>query len=194
MSQLMRTVKRTLAAGVAITLLSGCAAALVGAAAVGVSSATDSRTIGTQVDDQSIELRVIAELNTDERFDEARIQVVSFNRAVLLIGQVSNHQVREAAAREARAVSGVARVHNELRIRDVISLKQISNDTWLTSKIKTKMATNEAVDATKVKVVTENSEVFLMGLVSAEMARAAIEVARNTNGVERVVDAFEMGN
>ncbi|WP_301719439.1 division/outer membrane stress-associated lipid-binding lipoprotein [Pseudidiomarina terrestris] len=177
---------------IAMVGLSGCAAALVGATAIGISSATDSRTVGTQVDDQAIEIKVIAKLKSEERLSDTRIQVVSFNRAVLLLGQVPHSGLAELAAGLARDVEGVQRVHNELRTGPVISFKTISNDSWLTSKIKAKFVTDETVEANKIKVVTENGEVFLMGLVSREMARAAIDIARNTNGVERVIDAFEI--
>ncbi|WP_323125185.1 division/outer membrane stress-associated lipid-binding lipoprotein [Pseudidiomarina terrestris] len=177
---------------IAMVGLSGCAAALVGATAIGISSATDSRTVGTQVDDQAIEIKVITKLKSEERLSDTRIQVVSFNRAVLLLGQVPHSGLAELAAGLARDVEGVQRVHNELRTGPVISFKTISNDSWLTSKIKAKFVTDETVEANKIKVVTENGEVFLMGLVSREMARAAIDIARNTNGVERVIDAFEI--
>lgn len=176
----------------AMLTLTGCAAAIVGATAVGISSATDSRTVGTQVDDQAIEVKVIAALKREERLAESRIQVVSFNRSVLLMGQAKSHGLADLAARIARDTSGVQRVHNEIRVGEVISFKTISNDSWLTSKIKAKYVTDEAIDASKIKVVTENGEVFLMGLINRKMARQAVEVARNTNGVKRVIDAFEI--
>lgn len=176
----------------AMLTLTGCAAAIVGATAVGISSATDSRTVGTQVDDQAIEVKVITALKREERLADSRIQVVSFNRSVLLMGQAQSHGLADLAARIARDTSGVQRVHNEIRVGQVISFKTISNDSWLTSKIKAKFVTDEAIDAAKIKVVTENSEVFLMGLVDRQMARQAVDVARNTNGVQRVIDAFEV--
>lgn len=176
---------------IAMLSLSGCAAALVGATAIGIASATDSRTVGTQVDDQAIEIKVIAKLKGEERLNDTRIQVVSFNRSVLLLGQVPRAELAALAVRLTRDVEGVQRVHNELRTAPVISMKTISNDSWLTSKIKAKFVTDENVEANKIKVVTENGEVFLMGLVDRTMARKAIDIARNTNGVERVIDAFE---
>lgn len=176
----------------AMLTLTGCAAAIVGATAVGISSATDSRTVGTQVDDQAIEVKVITALKREERLADSRIQVVSFNRSVLLMGQAQSHGLADLAAQIARDTSGVQRVHNEIRVGQVISFKAISNDSWLTSKIKAKFVTDEAIDAAKIKVVTENSEVFLMGLVDRQMSRQAVEVVRNTNGVQRVIDAFEI--
>lgn len=176
---------------IAMLSLSGCAAALVGATAIGISSATDSRTVGTQVDDQAIEIKVITALKREDRLSGTRIQVVSFNRSVLLIGQVPTTNLAGLAASITRDIEGVQRVHNELRTAPVIGMKTISNDSWLTSKIKAKFVTDETVDANKIKVVTENGEVFLMGLVDRNMARVAIDIARNTNGVDRVIDAFE---
>jgi osmotically-inducible protein OsmY len=171
--------------------LSGCAAALVGATAVGVSAATDTRSIGTQIDDQTIEVRVITALKGDDRLDDSRVQVVSFNRSVLLLGQVTNSSLRDLASHIVRNTQGVDRVHNELKVAPVISLGQISKDTYITSKIKAKFIANENIKTSDIKVVTENGEVALMGLVERDIARQAIDIARNINGVTRVIDAFE---
>jgi len=174
-----------------VVSLSGCAAALVGATAVGISAATDTRSIGTQIDDQTIEVRVITTLKGDDRLDDSRVQVVSFNRSVLLLGQVTNSSLRDLASHIVRNTQGVDRVHNELKVAPVISLGQISKDTYITSKIKAKFIANENIKTSDIKVVTENGEVALMGLVERDIARQAIDIARNINGVTRVIDAFE---
>ena len=109
-----------------------------------------------------------------------------------MVGQVAEQGLSDLAAKIARDSRGVVRVHNELRVQEVISLATISNDSWLTSRIKTKLLADDRVDGAKVKVLTENSEVFLLGLIDAEQAAAAVELARNTNGVSKVVDAFEI--
>ena len=171
--------------------LSGCAALVVGAAAVGISAATDTRSVGTQLDDQTIEVRVITALQTDDRFDESRIQVVSFNRSVLLLGQVANSALRDLASHVVRNTNGVDRVHNELKVAPVISFGQISKDTYITSKIKAKFVADDVVKASDIKVVTEAGEVALMGIVSRDVAQKAIDIARNVNGVTRVIDAFD---
>lgn len=178
--------------GALVVSLSGCVTAMVGATAIGISAVTDSRTVGTQVDDSAIEVRVIAALKGEERLDSSRIKVVGFNGAILLIGQVPSQALSDFAAKLARDSRGVVRVHNELRVQEVISLGTISNDTWLTSRIKTKLLADDNVEGGKVKVVTENSEVFLMGLIDAQQAAVAVDLARNTNGVTRVIDAFEI--
>jgi osmotically-inducible protein OsmY len=178
--------------GALVMILSGCVTAMVGATAIGISAATDSRTVGTQVDDSAIEVRVIAALKAEERLNSSRIKVVGFNGAILLIGQVPEPGLKDFASKLARDSRGVERVHNELRVQEVISLGTISNDTWLTSRIKTKLLADDNVEGGKVKVVTENSEVFLMGLIDAQQAEVAVTLARNTNGVSRVIDAFEI--
>lgn len=171
--------------------LSGCAAALVGATAVGVSAATDTRSIGTQIDDQTIEVRVITALKGDDRLDDSRVQVVSFNRSVLLLGQVTDSTLRDLVSHIVRNTQGVDRVHNELKVAPVVSLGQISKDSYITSKIKAKYIANEQIKVSDIKVVTENGEVALMGIVERDIAQQAIDIARNVNGVTRVIDAFE---
>lgn len=184
---------RHLTLSVLLTLsLSGCAAALVGATAAGIASASDSRTVGAQVDDQAIEVKAITALQREDKLDEARIQVVSFNRSILLMGQVANRNLSELAANKVRSIEGVIRVHNEIRVAEVIGLQAISKDTWITSKVKTQLLASKEVEGSRVKVVTENGEVFLMGIVSRTEAQTAIDIARNINGVIRVIDAFEV--
>lgn len=172
--------------------LSGCAVALVGATAVGISAATDTRSVGTQLDDQTIEVRTITALKGESRLENSRIKVTSFNRSILLLGQVSDSSVRDLATQVVRNVEGVQRVHNELQVAPVISFGQISKDTYITSKVKAKFVTDETVKAAEIKVVTENAEVALMGIVTREVADHAIEITRNTNDVKRVIDAFEI--
>ncbi|SDB17771.1 Osmotically-inducible protein OsmY, contains BON domain [Pseudidiomarina indica] len=172
--------------------LSGCAAALVGATAVGISAATDTRSVGTQLDDQTIEIRTITALKGESRLENSRIKVTSFNRSILLLGQVSDSSMRDLATHLVRNVEGVQRVHNELQVAPVISFGQISKDTYITSKVKAKFVTDETVKAAEIKVVTENAEVALMGIVTREVADHAIEITRNTNDVKRVIDAFEI--
>ncbi|PTB90157.1 osmotically-inducible protein OsmY [Pseudidiomarina aestuarii] len=188
----MNILQRTTLVAVLTLSLSGCAAALVGATAVGIASASDSRTVGAQVDDQAIEVKAITALKREDKLDAARIQVVSFNRSILLMGQVANRNLSDLAANTVRSIDGVIRVHNEIRVGDVIGLKTISNDTWITSRVKAQLLANKEVEGSRVKVVTENGEVFLMGIVSRAEAQTAIDIARNVNGVTRVIDAFEV--
>jgi len=186
--------KRLLPITVALVVLQGCAVAVVGATAVGVKSATDRRSIGTQLDDQTVEVRVRSALNDQARLAQARIKAVGYNDAILLVGQVPNNELKTLANRTARDVNGVKQVHNELRIGNPIGFTTQTQDTWLTSKVKTKLLSDEAVDGSQIKVVTENSEVFLMGIVSTAESQAAIEITRNTAGVKHVITAFDVRN
>src|SRR5690554_3795259 len=168
--------------------LTGCSAVLVGAIEVGIAAATVTRSVGSQGDDQSIEVRVITALKGEDRLDDSRIQVVSFNRSHLLLDQVNNSSLRDLASHLVRNTKGVDQVHNELEVAPLISLTQISKDTYITSKIKAKFVTDELIKVTDIKVVTENGQVALMGLVQRDVAKQAIEIARNVNGVTRVID------
>ncbi|ASG66552.1 osmotically-inducible protein OsmY [Idiomarina piscisalsi] len=177
-------------AALCLGLLQGCAAVAVGAAAVGVSSASDPRTIGTQIDDQTIEMKANAKLGNEERLNKARVVAVSYNNNVLLIGQAPTEALKRLAEETIRDTNGINQIFNQIRIGSKASAGVLAGDSWITSKIKLKFASNDAVPATSIKVVTENAEVFLLGNVTQQQANAAIEIARNVDGVERVIKAL----
>ena len=186
------TLSRTFLPVIFISLLSlqGCAAVAVGAAAVGISSATDPRTIGTQVDDQTIELKANAKLGNDEQLDDSRVVAVSYDTNVLLVGQVPSEALKRRAEDVIKDTNGINKIFNQLRIGSKASAAVRAGDSWITSKVKLKFANNKSIDATNIKVVTENAEVFMLGHVSQAEADAAVEVARNVDGVERVIKAL----
>lgn len=174
----------------ALPLLGGCVVAAVGgAAAGGVLVAEDRRTVGTITEDQGIELRTSSRL--DDRLRSAHINTTSFNRLVLLSGEVPNAAAREEAERIARGVENVRGVYNELQIAGNSSLTVRSNDSFITSKVKTRFVDAQKFNAVHVKVVTENSVVFLMGMVKRAEADTATDLARTTSGVQKVVRLFE---
>ncbi|MGM0429992.1 MAG: division/outer membrane stress-associated lipid-binding lipoprotein [Pseudomonadota bacterium] len=175
---------------ISLLTLQGCAAVAVGAAAVGISSATDPRTIGTQVDDQTIEMKANAKLGNDEQLEESRVIAVSYDTNVLLIGQVPSENLKRRAEDVIKDTNGINKIFNQLRIGTKASATVRAGDSWITSKVKLKFANNKSIDATSIKVVTENGEVFLLGHVSQAEADAAVEVARNVDGVERVIKAL----
>ncbi|POY45452.1 osmotically-inducible protein OsmY [Avibacterium gallinarum] len=180
-------------------VLQGCVSAtvagIVGATAVATKVATDPRTVGTQVDDETLEEKVLHAINKDQQLDsEARINVVSYSGRILLIGQVPNESLKEIATGLAKGVDNVSEVYNELRVGSPISLGQISKDSWITTQIKSKLFVNSGVKSTDVKVITENGEVFLMGNLTQQQADAAAEVARNVSGVIKVVKVFKYLN
>ncbi|AHG78245.1 division/outer membrane stress-associated lipid-binding lipoprotein [Mannheimia varigena] len=172
--------------------LQGCiTTAVVTSAAVATKVATDPRSTGTQVDDEILEEKVAYNINKDEQIkEEARINVVAYNGKVLLIGQAPSMDVVENAKNLAAGAEGVTEIYNEIRQGEKISFGQISQDSWITTQVKSKLLVNGEVKATEVKVVTENSEVFLMGKVSHAQADAAAEAARNVGGVTKVVKVF----
>ncbi|MDW0616955.1 division/outer membrane stress-associated lipid-binding lipoprotein [Mannheimia haemolytica] len=172
--------------------LQGCiTTAVVTSAAVATKVATDPRTTGTQVDDEILEEKVAYNLNKDEQIkQEARINVVAYNGKVLLIGQAPSMDVVENAKNLAAGAEGVTEIYNEIRQGEKIGFGQITQDSWITTQVKSKLLVNGEVKATEVKVVTENGEVFLMGKVSQNQADAAAEAARNVGGVTKVVKVF----
>ncbi|MBQ4849579.1 division/outer membrane stress-associated lipid-binding lipoprotein [Pseudoalteromonas sp. MMG012] len=175
-----------------LTLLQGCAAAVVAGTASAMSAANDRRTIGTQIDDNNIEIKGTLAIKSIDRLSKhANISLVSVNGIVLMVGQVSNIEMQAEAENALKTIPAIRSVHNQLRIGTNIGLTTQTHDTWLTSKVKTKLLADENVSGNNIKVVTENSEVFLMGLVAPAEAEQAVEIARNISGVERVIKAFE---
>jgi len=176
------------------TLLSGCAPVVVGGAATTVAVAHDRRTTGSVVEDQAIKARVITALKDDSEIDQqTHINVTSFNGIVLLTGEAPTESLRSRAGEIARNSEKVRRLHNEIVIAAPSSMMTRSSDSWITTKVKTALlgVGEEGFDATRVKVVTENGTVYLLGLVTHREASAATEQARQIGGVQRIVKLFE---
>jgi len=176
---------------VALSQLHGCAAVAVGGAAVGTSVALDRRTAGVYVGDQEIELRAMNRMRETFPDRTGNISVTSFNRQVLLTGQVPDEATRTRATEVVKGVPDVRTVFNELSISGVTSLTSRTNDTAITGSVKTRLLRNEQVPGTKIKVVTESGVVYLMGLVTRAEADVATEITRTTSGVTKVVTLFE---
>lgn len=178
-------------------LLQGCVAAAIGGAAVAGATkvATDPRSMGTQLDDETLESRVNSAIKKDQQIkSEARISVTAYSSRVLLTGQVPNENLREVASSLAKGVQNVNDVYNEVRVGPKVDFAQISKDSWITSQIKSKMLVDSKVKTSDVKVVTENNEVFLMGNVTQDQGNAAAEIARNVAGVTKVIKVFNYLN
>ena len=173
-------------------LLQGCvAAAVVGSAAVGTKAATDPRTVGTQVDDGTLELRVNSALAKDEQIKKStRINVTAYQGKVLLVGQAPDTELASRAKQIAMGVDGATEVYNEIRQGQPISLGTASSDTWITTKVRSQLLGSDQVKSSNVKVTTENGEVFLLGLVTEREARAAADTASRVSGVKHVTTAF----
>ena len=183
-----------LAVLISALLLQGCVGAVVvGSAAVGTKAATDPRTVGTQVDDSTLELRVNSALSKDEQIKkEARVNVTAYQGKVLLTGQAPTTDLSSRAKQIAVGVEGAAEVFNEIRQGQPIGLGTASSDTWITTKVRSQLLGSDQVKSSNVKVTTENGEVFLMGLVTEREGQAAADIASRVSGVKHVTTAFTM--
>lgn len=172
--------------------LQGCAVATVVAVTAGATMVADRRTFGKQIDDQTIEFRAHNELAKQKALsDNTNLHVVSMNGTVLIVGQAPNTYLRDLAIKTIEDVADIIVIHNQIRISTTTAITTQSNDIWLTSRVKTALLANGDVNAKDIKVVTENSEVFLLGLVTKTEADIVVEITRNINGVTRVFKAFE---
>ena len=178
---------------VSLLLLQGCVGVLLaGGATTGVVVAKDRRTVTAQVDDQKIELNARHDLS--ERTDISRtshISINSNNGIVLLVGQTPHQKYRDEVKAMVERQDGVRKVFNEITVEDPIGYDIRSNDTWITSKVRTMLIAEKHFDSSHIKVVTENSRVFLMGMVTKDEGELAVEIARNVSGVSKVIRAFE---
>lgn len=176
-----------------VLLLQGCAGLVLAGAGTGIGSVTDRRTMGTQISDQTIDMRASHRLGEAKPLsDDSRLVVITTNSKSLLIGQAPTEEYRQQAEEVVKDVPGVSEVFNEVRLSKPLDMGDRSNDSWLTSKIKSAVLAEKTLDGTKIKVVTENSEVFLIGLVTQKEADIAVQVARNIKGVKRVITVFEL--
>lgn len=173
-------------------ILSGCAGLFIAGGIAGASSSQDRRTFPTQLEDENIELKATTAIFEQEAlWKDARISVVSFNGVVLLVGQTPTAELKQRAENEVRKVDKITKIHNQLRIAAPISFIAARNDDLLTTKVKSAMLLAKDLPSNKIKVVTENSEVFLMGIVTLGEAELAVKVASEAGGVTKVVKVFE---
>ncbi len=172
--------------------LTACVPLLIGGAAVGGSLvATDRRTAGAQLDDQGIELRAMSRLR-DNIGSRARVSVTSYNRQVLLTGEVLNEQDKKLVEQVVTRVENVSAVVNELAIINSPSLVQRSSDVLITGQVKALLIDAKDLYANAFKVVTERGTVYLMGRVTQREADRATEIVRGARGVQKVVRIFEL--
>ncbi len=174
------------------SVLQGCAAVAVVALTTSASMATDRRSIGNQIDDQSIEIEAYNEITKNKSLnDNTNLHIISVNGSVLIIGQAPNTYLRDQVIKIINSINGVVRIHNQIRVGNLTSITTQTNDAWLTSKIKSSLFSSDQVNGNTIKVITENAEVFLMGLVTKKEADIAINITRNISGVNRVYQVFE---
>ncbi len=173
--------------------LAACVPIVAGGAAAGGAVAADRRTSGIFVEDENIELKAVKYAETSLG-ENAHINITSYNRNVLLTGEAPDEETKAKAEAFAKSIQNVLTVTNEIVVGPKSSFSSRSNDAYLTSKVKTQFVTENRFQANYVKVVTENSVVYLLGIVNQAEADAATEIASNTSGVEKVVKVFEYVN
>ncbi len=177
---------------VSIMILQGCATAVVTGGATGAALVHDRRSTGSVIDDQGIEFKASYELfNNEEIYDQSHINVTSYNGIVLITGEILTEELKQKVTAEIKAIPKVRHIHNELIIAAPSALPSRSSDTWITSKIKSKLTTAGDVDPFYIKVVTEHGVVYLMGMVTRAEADRAVEITSTSAGVQRVIKIFE---
>ena len=169
--------------------LQGCGALMVTGAAATAVMVSDRRTTGTYVEDESIEWKVIDRLR--DRFPGAHVNSTSYNRRVLLTGEAPTEDMKKDIEKRIRGIENLKDVVNELQVAGASSMASRGNDSLVTSNVKARMVNNGVFSPTHVKVLTEAGTVYLMGLVTQAEGDKAVEIARNTSGVGRVVKVFE---
>ena len=176
-----------------LTYLTGCGSILATFESNSIEDEPGERSLAEQVLDESIETKAIVNIRAaNAAFDDLGFLVVSYNGYVLIAGEVPNQGLKDEASAVVREIEGVRRIYNELVIGPKSTSGTEANDAWLTTKIKTALLTDSEVPSLRVKVVTENSVVYLMGLLSTEEANRTAAAAADVDGVTRVVRLFEL--
>jgi osmotically-inducible protein OsmY len=175
----------------ASTLLAGCAPLLIAGAAGGTALVVaDRRSTGAQVDDEAIELKIANNIGTGYG-DRVHVNVTSYDGIVLLTGEVPTQDLVGTIGEIARTTAKVKRVESDITVGPVASFGSRTNDSYITSKVKSRFVEANKFAANHVKVVTERQVVYLMGIVRRDEGDAAGQIAATTSGVVRVVKLFE---
>jgi osmotically-inducible protein OsmY len=189
----MQIKKALLCAAVVTSLaasLQGCVAVVAGGMVAGAMATTDRRTLGAQTEDKAIAVK--AETHLPQIVGDAgHVNVNSYNRKVLLTGEVRDEAMKRAVENEVRTITNVDNVMNELEIAGPSSYTSRSSDALITSKVKLSLADLKTVSANSFKVVTERGNVYLMGLVTQREGNIAADIAKGVSGVMRVTKMFE---
>lgn len=190
MKNLKRPLATLLLVGAVATSLQGCIEMAIGTAVMTTLAASDRRTFGAQTEDRAIVMKGEGRI-ANLVGKSGHVNVSSFNRKVLLTGEVADEAMKAAVEREARAIEGVDSVVNELEATFLSSLSSRSNDTLITGKVKAALVDTRDLYANSVKVITERGNVYLMGRVSQREGQLAANAASGVGGVARVIKVFE---
>lgn len=183
---------RTLSFGCILLTLTGCASLISATREEPINEDQGSRTIGTYVEDEVIENKTLVNISkARSEIKNSHISVTSYNNVLLLTGQVPSEAEKNEVEQIATQTRKVKKIHNELEIAGPTSTIVRANDAYLTSRIKLQLLADENVEGGRIKVVTENSVTYLMGLVTQQEAQAAIDVVRTIPGIKKIVKVFE---
>jgi osmotically-inducible protein OsmY len=186
----MRPLAKAILCAALLTSLSGCVEMMVGGAVMGAVATADRRTLGAQTEDKTITVK--AELRVPKIAGaDAHVNIASFNRKVLLTGEVKDEATKARVESEVRSIDGVLSVANELEIAGPASYTSRSSDALVTTKVKASLVDMKTISATSFKVVTERGTVYLMGRVTQREGQVAADVARGVSGVQKVVKILE---
>jgi osmotically-inducible protein OsmY len=170
----------------------GCAPVIVAGGATAVVVAHDRRTVGVQLDDENVETKAATAMRADpELKEQTHVNVTSYNGTALLTGEAPTAALRDRVLSLVRAIPGVRRTVNEIRLAPPSESASRNRDTFLTAKTKTRLLGTRELESSHIKVVTEGATVYLMGLVNKAQGELATEAAREVDGVQRVVKLFE---
>ena len=188
-SRRFKSIRNTLTALVVAMSVSGCAiVAVTAVAVVGIDVARDRRGASTYWDDNKTERRLAGAI--DDQVKNENVSVTVYNGVTLLTGEVPDQRDIDSIIDLAKADEGVRQVINRLELAGSTNMTSRANDSWLTTKVKTAIAASDA-DSTRIKVVTERANVYLMGLVTPKEAEDAVNATRTVTGVVRVIKVFE---
>lgn len=174
--------------------LSGCMGAVVigTAAAIATQATTDPRTVGHQLDDRTLKIRILTALRQDPVVQKnTRYQLHLHTGVVLLTGQAPTPSLRQQIEQIVASVPGILAIHNEIRPLPVITARIAAHDVWITTKIRSQLLANKKIKFNHVKLAVENGEVFLYGSVTHLEAETAVEIARQAQGVNKVIKLFQ---
>lgn len=178
-----------------VSLLQGCVVPFVAGAAASAVVVNDRRNIETMSDDQQIQYTAYQRIIADTSLTTgSHIVVETFDRNVLLVGEAPTEDVRNRVEAIVRSLPKVNRIYNQITIGPPASPAELSNDSWITTKVKSEMLAAKGLHSSQVKVITENGSVYLLGIVTHDQAQLAVDVARHVSGVQRVVKLFEYAN
>ena len=191
-SMLMRTAVIAAALGSGAILLTGCFPVVATSMVAGALAITDRRTAGAQAEDAAIEIKAFNRFRERLKSDQISLTVTSFNRIALLTGYVPSEQARTEAAQLVQSIDNVRSVINEVAIGPAPSVRAFGVDTVLTARVKASLLEAKDVQANVIKVYTDASTVYLMGVVTEREAKRATDIASRVTGVRRVIRAFEV--